>query len=494
MSVPAIRITAVNDAAIRSDGRYVLYWMCAQRRTAWNFALDRAVEHCRALELPLLVFEPLRVGYAWASDRIHHFILEGMRDNAAALDAAGVTRVTYVEEKAGAGKGLLARLAADAAVVVTDEFPCFFLPRMVKAAGAALDVKMEAVDGNGLAPLRDADRVFTTAASFRRHLQKTVWPRLREWPDPAPLADAVVQGAEVAPEIASRWAGAWTDVHAKSIADVVDRVGLGGPQAVALTGGRTAALARLDEFMDDRLARYNVDRNQPLNGAASGLSPYLHFGHVGAHEVLARVFDDEGFIAEGHAPKATGSRSGWWGMSPPAEAFIDELITWREVGFNRSFLDPEGYTEFDTLPDWAKETLAEHAKDPREYVYSLEEFAESETHDRIWNAAQTQLRETGVMHNYLRMLWGKKILEWTPDPRTALDVMVELNNRYALDGRDPNSYSGIFWTLGRYDRAWGPERPIFGKVRFMSSASTERKLKLDTYLAEFAPEGQGQLL
>jgi len=171
-------------------------------------------------------------------------------------------------------------------------------------------------------------------------------------------------------------------------------------------------------------------------------------------------------------------------MSASAEAFLDELVTWRELGYGFCTYEPD-YARYETLPEWARDTLEEHAEDPRERIYSLDELAGAGTSDEIWNAAQRQLVREGVIHNYLRMLWGKRILEWTPHPRAALDVMVELNNRYAVDGRDPNSYSGIFWVLGRFDRGW-PERPIFGKVRSMTSASTRRKLRLATYLERWS--------
>jgi deoxyribodipyrimidine photo-lyase len=163
-------------------------------------------------------------------------------------------------------------------------------------------------------------------------------------------------------------------------------------------------------------------------------------------------------------------------------------LTWRELGFNRCALDPDGYDDYDTLPAWAKETLAEHADDERPHLYTLEEFAQSRTHDPLWNAAQNELRTTGVIHNYLRMLWGKKILHWSKSPRDALQIMIELNNRYALDGRDPNSYSGIFWILGRFDRPWGPEREVFGKIRYMTSKNTRRKLAIRPYLDRFSEE------
>ena len=171
-------------------------------------------------------------------------------------------------------------------------------------------------------------------------------------------------------------------------------------------------------------------------------------------------------------------------MSEAAEAFLDELVTWREIGFNMCW-QGEDYERYESLPDWAIKTLAVHAKDRRRYLYSLGDFEAAATHDPLWNAAQTQLLIEGRIHNYLRMVWGKKILEWTPSPREALEVMIELNNKYALDGRDPNSYTGILWCLGRYDRAWGPERPIFGKVRYMSSENTMRKVRVNEYMEKY---------
>jgi deoxyribodipyrimidine photo-lyase len=164
---------------------------------------------------------------------------------------------------------------------------------------------------------------------------------------------------------------------------------------------------------------------------------------------------------------------------------LDELITWREIGYNICSKRND-FDEYESLPEWARQTLAEHAADHRPYVYDLGEFESATTHDPLWNAAQNQLAREGRIHNYLRMLWGKKILEWSESPRDALATMIELNNKYALDGRNPNSYSGIFWVLGRYDRAWGPERPIFGKIRYMSSDNTARKVRVREYIEKYA--------
>ena len=189
-----------------------------------------------------------------------------------------------------------------------------------------------------------------------------------------------------------------------------------------------------------------------------------------------------------HLPrKATGGRSGWWHMSEPAEAFLDELVTWRELGFNLC-AQRQDYDQYLSLPAWAQQTLREHEGDRRRFIYRLEEFERAQTHDPLWNAAQGQLLQEGRIHNYLRMVWGKKILEWTSSPREALDIMIALNNKYGIDGRDPNSYTGILWVLGRYDRPWGPERPIFGLIRYMSSENTRRKMLLRGYLRRFGPE------
>lgn len=260
-----------------------------------------------------------------------------------------------------------------------------------------------------------------------------------------------------------------------------------------IVGGAIAGSNLLSKFLNSKLSIYDSDRNQPEKEATSGLSPYLHFGHVSVHEVFERLTRQAEWTPDQVAEKVTGSSSGWWGTSAEVESFLDELITWRELGYNMCW-QRDDFDQYESLPDWAQQTLAEHANDHRPHVYTLEQFDNAETHDELWNAAQRQLVREGRIHNYLRMLWGKKIFEWSASPRESLDVMIELNNRYALDGRNPNSYSGIFWVLGRYDRAWGPERPIFGKIRYMTSDNTARKVRVKSYIAKYAARsGQRQL-
>jgi len=479
-SVPSIRVRTFTDTPLREDGAFVLYWMTAARRPHHNFALDHAAHLAMELGKPLLVLEALRVGYRWACDRFHRFILEGMRDNADEFARHDIRYHPYVEGEAGEGKGLVRALAEEACAVVTDDFPTFFHPQMIEAAADQLEeiVRLDAVDGNGLYPMRDTDKVFTRAHSFRRHLQKKLLPHLEHTPLERPFVGKDLTGAVIPRAILDRWPAAPRSLLEGEGLDELPIDHSIGP--AGLEGGHRAGEARIAAFLEERYERYGDGRNHPDDDVASGLSPYLHFGFVSSHDLFDRIVGREGWSPEKQPTKATGQRS-WWAMSESAQAFLEELITWREVGFNMCSHRAD-HDEYESLPEWARKTLEEHADDEREHVYELETFARAETHDPIWNAAQRQLRETGVMHNYLRMLWGKKILEWTAHPRDALAVMIELNNRYALDGRDPNSYSGICWVLGRYDRAWGPERPIYGKIRYMTSASTKRKLRMKEYL------------
>ncbi len=485
--VPEIRVRAANEHAAGADGKYVLYWMIANRRPGWNFALQRAVDWATYLDRPLVILEALSVDYPWASDRLHQFVIQGMADNQRAFAQAQVTYHPYVEPEANAGRGLVRQLASEACVVLTDDFPCFFLPRIVASLARQVPVRCEAVDSNGLLPLRAADKVYPLAHSFRRFLQKSLRPHLERFPDPSPLDEVRLRSAAELPrELLKRWPA--TDVAAAAHDPAwlqtlpIDH---GVPRS-PIQGGHRAALARQKQFVDSQLPLYGDRRNHPDDDAASGLSPYLHFGHVSAHQVFRSVMQQDRWSPKDLAPKPTGSREGWWGASPETEAFLDQLITWRELGYNMCW-QREDYDQYSSLPVWAQRTLADHQQDPREFVYCLEEFAQADTHDPLWNAAQRQLVQEGRIHNYLRMLWGKKILHWTRRPETALEIMIELNNRYALDGRNPNSYSGIFWVLGRYDRAWGPERKIFGKVRYMTSENTARKVRLKQYLAQFGP-------
>jgi deoxyribodipyrimidine photo-lyase len=358
---------------------------------------------------------------------------------------------------------------------------------MLRSAAEGIETRLEAVDSCGIVPVARPGRAFATAHAFRRWLQKNLLAPLREFPEAEPLGSSTLRACDAdLREIEAGWPPLPDefDLDALLAALPIDHsVG----RVSDRTGGTRAARDELRRFLDQGLPRYTEDRNQPQRRVTSRLSAYLHHGQISSHEIFAALAEGEGWSFSRVAGDAKGARAGWWGMSENAEAFVDQLITWRELGFNAAFF-LENYQDYESLPAWARTTLAEHEEDPRPHLYDLPEFETARTHDALWNAAQTQLVRKGEMHNYLRMLWGKKILEWSASPRRALEIMIELNNRYALDGRDPNSYSGIFWVLGRYDRAWGPERAVFGKIRYMSSQNTARKLRVKEYVERYGNE------
>ena len=456
--------------------------MISSRRAAWNPALDRALEYCVQLQKPLVVLEALRLDYPWASERLHAFVLDGMKDNVRAFEGRGIFYYPYVEPEQGAGAGLLAALASRACVVVTDEYPCFFLPRMVAAAATRATAFVEVVDGNGLVPLSAAGRAYPSAAHFRKFLQKRIARDLVEAPRANPLEGLDLPDVPDLGRERARWppADAWV-LNGRTLATLAldHRV-----SRTAFTGGHRFARQALDGFVNGPLDRYLEQQRHPDANGTSRLSPYLHFGHISTHEVFDAVARHERWTIGKLQKAASGAREGWWGMGASAEAFLDQLVTWRELAFNTCVYRPEGYDRYESLPAWSRETLEAHMTDERPHRYRLEDLEEGRTHDAVWNAAQHQLQREGWCHNYLRMLWGKKILEWSPSPREALQTMIAIMNRWSVDGRDPNSYAGYAWTLGRYDRPW-PERPVFGKVRAMSSASTVRKVRLRQYLDKY---------
>jgi deoxyribodipyrimidine photo-lyase len=483
--VPVVRIRGCNSAGLDAAGRFVVYWMTAQRRTQWNFALDRAIEWAKHLQKPLLLVEPLGCGNRWVSARHHRFVIEGMKENARRLAESPVRYFPFLETTAGEGRAFLLAISHSACLIVADDFP---LPLDLDPEpwAAELPIWLEKVNSLGLLPMSAAQEAFKTAAAFRRFLQAHLREHLLDFPAARPLSRLKLPLLNRLPaEIASRWK------PAKLSAFLRNKHGLEylpidhSVTPVESVGGSRTAEKKLRTFFRERLPRYHEKRNDVAEESASGLSPYLHFGHISSHEIFHALARREGWTPERLAEKPTGTRDGWWGMSEAGEAFLDELITWRELGFNFC-QHRKDYGEYASLPVWALGTLEKHAADPREFVYSRAEFEAAATHDPLWNAAQRQLVRDGTIHNYLRMLWGKKILQWSASPREAAETMIELNNKYALDGNDPNSYSGIFWVLGRYDRPWGPERPIFGTIRYMSSENTARKMRVKEYIEKYS--------
>jgi deoxyribodipyrimidine photo-lyase len=503
MPIPDIRRLLCNQRPIRADGRFVVYWMTAARRTGWSFGLEYAVGRAVELRRPLVVVETLVSDEQWTSRRHHAFVIQGMIDNAARLADRAVRYYPYVESDSGLASRLMTAMAAESCLVVTDDFPIRSFVRATDALARESPVCVEKVDSNGLLPMRAADRVFPVAHGFRRFLQKNLRDHLLAVPAADPLKGVSLPVASIPQAILRRWPATrvgevkgWCESSPLPLAgeglgvrgELEKRSPFASDVPIAdISGGSVAGRAMLDGFLRRKLAHYAKSRNHPDDDGTSRLSAYLHFGHISVHEILDALALRERWTPGQVSEEVTGKAEGWWRMSPSAEAFLDELVTWREIGFNFCSRRDD-YDQYASLPDWARATLARHARDPRPNVYTLAEFDAGRTHDPLWNAAQMQLVREGRIHNYLRMLWGKKILHWSESPQQALKTMIELNNKYALDGQDPCSYSGIFWTLGRYDRAWGPERPVFGTIRYMTSESAARKLRVQAYQRKYAPE------
>jgi deoxyribodipyrimidine photo-lyase len=479
---PDARIRAQNESGIDGDGRYVLYWMIAARRTRCNYGLQRAVEAANELRRPLVILEALRVDYPHASDRLHAFVIQGMQANERACADSAARYIPYVEPSPGDGRGLLEALAARASLVVTDWYPAFFLPRMVAAAAKRCPVRLEAVDSNGLIPVATHGRAFPTARGYRGFMQRNLREHLGGFPAGDPLAQLEHDGATLPREVSSRWPKPDLRTHASTLAArlPIDH----SLHPTDLEGGQDAARQTLTAFVGSRLAGYADAGNHPDLDATSHLSPYLHFGHISPHEVFSAVMSQERWTTRKLAGGASGRREGWWNVSAGAEAFLDQLTVWRELAFNGAAWTP-GFGSFEALPAWARATLDAHRDDEREHLYSRAQLDAARTHDLVWNAAQNELRETGWFHGYMRMVWGKKILEWSRRPEDALAHMAALMDKYSIDGRDPVSLLNYSWVLGGFDRPWF-ERPIFGSVRYMTSESAKRKLKMKQYLAKWS--------
>ncbi len=500
------RLRAVNDSPIREDGEYVLYWPQMYRRLTHNHALDYALTTARRLKKPLVVYEGLRLDYPWASARHHQFLLEGMRDNAATAARVGATYWPFVETPDQPARGLVRKLCASACLLVTDDYPQFIVPAQTRAVAAAVDIAVHAIDGNSLVPLSLLGPPTAAAAHLRPKWHKLFAEAWQHRAAAEPDFDTGVKGSPKPPF--KLWEPA-KDLAAFAQALPVDQT---VPPVPGVVGGTIAGAEALADFVQFKLARYADGRNapdDPQRNAASGLSAYLHYGHLSIQQVTEAVLGPKWTAAELNAK--TRNRDDFFCRDANVNSYLDEAVTWRDVGYQWHFarmaqaaklgtisraagdlpafnfetfdfspLSPEG-TLAGLLPEWASATLTKHTKDRREFLYTPEQFENGDTHDELWNAAQRELVATGRIHNYLRMLWGKKVLEWSETPEEAYRVLEHLNNKYAVDGRDPNSYTGILWCFGLFDRPWPPERDVFGNIRFMSSGNTAKKFKLTGY-------------
>ncbi len=461
MPVEQERILPLNAAAPRADAAYVLYWTQMNRRVPSNHALVHAAELASAAKLPLLVYEGLTCTYRAANDRIHTFMLENVPGFEAAVKALGAGYFFHLRRTPQDANDVLYRLASRALCVVTDDYPTFIASGHNRSVPAKLDIPYIAVDSSCVVPMSRQDKRNYGAYTIRPRIHRDL-PRFfvpcpepslnRKWDD-ALLPAGLPQRTRVTPE----------NIPALVAECAIDH---SVKPSLSYTGGYATARKHLDIFVEEKLNRYAKDRNEPSRHATSDLSPWLHFGHISSLEVALAARD-----------YAKGNRF-------TADEFLEELIVRRELAFNFA-----RFTEFpetlDVLPDWCKKTLAVHAEDEREVVYTYEQFENAETHDRLWNACQRELLLRGKIHGYYRMYWGKKVMEWSRTHAEALEIMIRLHDIYALDGRDPNTYTNILWCFGLHDRPWG-ERPVFGQLRYMSGDGMKRKTDTEAYIKEIA--------
>lgn len=479
------RVFSNNNHEYNPEGDYVLYWMSINRRLNYNFALEYAVGWANKLGKPLLIYEGLSCDIPWASDRFHKFLIEGMIESAEFCDKHGFNYYGFVETTPQQGTGLVEELTKKACLVIADEYPVYIIKPYNRLISSKVNIPWITVDSNGLIPLKSSEKAPYSAFIFRKNMQRLFLESFQNPPQKNPL-NSLKNKSSI--NLSDDFLKRYPKLPIRSnITKLVASLQINHDvTSLEISGTRQAGLSQLEDFTENRLFNYAENRNNIENGAASGLSPWLHYGKVSTNECVLAAFDKQ--PSDWNPGKITyqqGKRDGFFGGHPSISAFLDELITWRETGFHFCH-HVKNYDKFDSLPDWAINTLEKHSSDPREFVYSFKEFEAAQTHDPIWNAAQRQLVREGIIHNYLRMLWGKKVLEWTEHPRIALKFLIELNNKYAIDGRDPNSYSGIFWIFGRFDRPWGPERPIYGNIRYMTSESTAKKINLKSYLQEYS--------
>lgn len=445
------RLTVRNSAAPDPDGSCVVYWMQRAQRAVDNPALTAAIHAGNCLGKPVVVFFQLVPRSHHANLRHYQFLVEGLGDIAADLQRRKVGLIVRRYPDHG-----LLRFCSEVrpCLVVADENPLIESERAKTSIAEKIVLPFWTVDADVVVPSKLLTKEHYAARTIRPKIHALLPQFMGKVENPA------AQFPWRTPSQVLSLAPALTSLNGLPIDRAV------APSAY-FRGGSQAAKRRLEKFLRSRLKGYATQRNKPDLDGTSQLSPYLHFGQIGVQRVALMV-------QQADAP------------AEDRKAFLEELIVRRElavnfVRFNRN------YENFDACEPWADVTHRKHAQDHRPYCYSEKQLEDGETHDPLWNAAQKQMVLTGWMHGYLRMYWAKKILEWTESPQAAYQIAVRLNDRYELDGRDPNGYAGIAWAIvGKHDRAWGPERPIYGKVRYMSFASTSRKFNSKGYIARVA--------
>ncbi|MGH4050334.1 MAG: deoxyribodipyrimidine photo-lyase [Clostridium sp.] len=428
------------------DNPYVVYWMQCSQRTEYNHALEYAIIQANELKKPLVVYFGLTDNYPEANERHYYFMLEGLKEVKTELARRNIKMIIRkISPESGALEisSLAALMVVDRGYLALERKWRTFLAQNAKCS--VVQVETNVIVPVEVASIKEEYSAYTLRNKISKKLEEFTLP-LNEGECDEYSTDLELPFDEYNLE----------DID-KAISELkIDKT---VKKILYYTGGTSKAKLLLEDFISNKLSHYSELKNEPSEVYSSNMSPYLHFGQISPLYIYIKLMDVH---------------------IEDKKAFLEELIIRRELSMNFVYYNDK-YDCYESLPSWAKNTLEKHLVDAREFIYSLEELEEAKTHDAYWNAAQKEMLITGKMHGYMRMYWGKKILEWSKTPEEAYNSAIYLNNKYLLDGRDANGFAGIAWCFGKHDRPWG-ERAIFGMVRFMNDKGLKRKFNMERYL------------
>ena len=451
ITIDPARVQHLNQRPIR-EGRFVLYWMQQSQRAEANHALEYAIQRANLLEQPVLTVFGLTDTYPEANLRHYTFMLEGLQTTRAALAQRGI----QLRIQLGSPPEAALNLGRHASLIVCDRGYLRHQRRWRRQVAREARCCVVQVESDVVVPVE-------VASNKAEYAARTIRPKIHRYLDQYLIPIKATPAAVDSRGLKLKTAGGIRLEQALKRLSIDRRV---APVTQLYKGGTGEAKKRFGHFVRHKLRHYADHSNQPQTDDISHMSMYLHFGQISPLYLALETRKARQVPAEAKA------------------RFIEELVVRRELAMNYVQFT-RGYDRYAALPPWARKTLAEHQTDQRPYLYTRGQLERSQTHDPYWNAAMTEMRETGFMHNYMRMYWGKKIIEWTRTPQQAFRTALALNNKYFLDGRDPNSYTGVAWVFGLHDRAW-QERSVFGKIRYMAASGLERKCDIQAYVDKVA--------